>query len=361
MTDRSLVVIAGAGPAGLLTAARLRHVDALVLEASGRPGWPPHCTGLVSPSTAERFGAPEAVTESYREAVFLDDGLREVCRVEGSPLAVRFSRPLLEEVLASRVEALGHRIAYHSRVVGVGPNGCARLAGGGRVCGGWVVAAVGAKPGFSRLFGAGRCGYIPGFEVRARLALRLGEDAFYTVHGRRTAPKFFAWVVPVAGGREAVIGVADERPVERLQALLPRLARIGVQASSIISHRAGRIVLGPPAETPLAGRAAGIGDVLCASKPFTGGGLYAVSLLAEPLAEALEGRGAGRLLAEWARLRRELEAQRILTRAARVLQPLWRMALATACHAAARGRCSIDYDVHTSLARCLAPWGRSGG
>lgn len=357
MVDRRQVVIVGAGPAGLLTALNLREVEALVIEASTRPGWPPHCTGLVSPATARRFNIPEAVTEAYNEAVFLDDRLQEICRVSGSPLAVRLSRPILEELLAQRVESLGHRIAYRARADVLHADGCVQLHDGRRVCGEWVVAALGANPRAAAVFGARNCRYLPGFEVRVRLTARVSEDAFYTIHGWRVAPQFFAWVVPLRGGREALIGVGGDHAVERLAALMQRLDRMGVvHVSSIVSHRGGRIVEGPPAQHPLAGKLAGIGDVLCASKPFTGGGLYAISILAKPLAVLLEKGEKRLLLGTWARLRRELEVQYLLTRAARLLQPLWRRALTVACSAAASGRCSIDYDAHSSLVECLAPW-----
>lgn len=361
MVDRRQVVIVGAGPAGLLTALNLSEAEALVIEASSRPGWPPHCTGLVSPATARRFGIPEAVTEAYNEAVFLDDKLQEICRISGSPLAVRLSRPLLEELLARRVESHGHRIAYRVKATALQTDGCIQLHDGRRVCGEWVVAALGANPSVAAVFGARNCRYLPGFEVRVRLAARVSDDAFYTIHGWRVAPQFFAWVIPLRGGREALIGVGGDYAVERLAVLMQRLDRMGVvHVSGIVSHRGGRIVEGPPARHPLAGKLAGIGDVLCASKPFTGGGLYAVSILARPLAVLLE-KGEKRLLLEtWAMLRRELEAQYLLTRAARLLQPLWRRALKVVCSVAASGRCSIDYDAHSSLVECLALWREAG-
>ena len=113
--------------------------------------------------------------------------------------------------------------------------------------------------------------------------------------------------------------------------------------------------MGPPAPSLLKGRLVGIGDVLCASKPFTGGGLYAISILAEPLAKLIEHGDDQLLLETWNWLRSELKAQYILTRAVRVFQPLWKLALRVVCSAAARGECRIDYDRHSSLVSCLTP------
>ena len=355
MVDRCKVIVVGGGPAGLLTAANIRGSDVVVIEASTRPGWPPHCTGLVSPDTARRFGVTDAITEVYREAVFLDDEFREICRIDGSPLAVRLSRPILEEALAERVMSLGHRILYGVRVAEASPSGCVSILGRGTICGERIVLAVGASPRFMRVFRAARCRVIPGFEVRVRLNARVNEDRFYTIHGWRVAPQFFAWLVPLWNGREALIGIGGSHPAERLEELIQRIHRIGVEVSSIESHRGGRIVLGPPAPSLLKGRLVGIGDVLCASKPFTGGGLYAISILAEPLAKLIEHGDDQLLLETWNWLRSELKAQYILTRAVRVFQPLWKLALRVVCSAAARGECRIDYDRHSSLVSCLTP------
>ena len=346
----SSVIIVGGGPAGLSVATRLRRKDAVVLNATEAPGWPPHCTGLVSPWTARIIG-DEAVTESFNEAVFMDDELRERCRLEGKPLAVRISRPFLEALLSRKVLGLGHRVA-NRMIVDMVRDRCVHVRGRGWLCASDSVVIATGYSSFSRFFGVEKCDTLTGLEVRARLLKRIREDAFITVHGRRFAPSFFAWIVPVSNGREALIGLASRRDTALwLSEFIHFAEKRGVlSVSNIISHRGGRILRGPPAKAVRNTHIYGIGDVLCASKPFTGGGLYSIAMLAPRVAKAIEKDGQ-ELDEVWGALRREILAQRSLTRLALVYRELWWPALVSVC--GAQDRCRVDYDRHSSLLECL--------
>ena len=362
------VVVVGGGPAGLNVALRLSSLglNTVLVSASPRPGWPPHCTGLVSPATARRLEAWPAVSEQYSCAVFLDSRLREICRVCGRPLAVRVSRPLYEELLADTLRSRGV-LVYWSEPVTKLDGRCVVTGSRRRFCGGKIVLAPGYSPRFSKLFSSSRCSRLVGVEVRVRLRRRVEEDSFLTVHGHPVSPKFFVWIVPVSGGREALVGLAREGHVlEGLGEALHFLERRGLlDVSSILSKRSGTIVLGPPA-TRMAvdgGRIVGLGDVLCASKPFTGGGLYAIGVLVDYVASFLAGRlQLRKLTSVWEQLRLELLAQRRLTVLARAAAPsgLFAWGLRLVCGAAECGACSIDYDRHSEVLKCLinALWWR---
>lgn len=344
--------IVGGGPAGLL-AARLLGDGCTVYEASRRPGHPPHCTGLVSPSTAERIGVGEAVDAVYERSVFLDDELRVLGYAEGRPLAVRLSRPLLEELLASEAEAAGARILLGHRVEDARPDGRLRVRGLGVVRHEWVVLADGAAAPVSAglLRGRARCRAdgLVGVEVRVVVERRLPSDEFYTIHGYRYAPEFFAWIVPVNGGREALIGLASRKPLKGLRELVRRVDRL-VGVAGRLGLRSGIVLRGPPVPSPVAGRCIAVGDAACTSKPFTGGGLYAVSLLAPRLAEALVGgRGVEGYVEAYRALREELLLQRSLASMARVFKPVLHALQAVM----AAGGCRVDYDRHSTALRCL--------
>jgi flavin-dependent dehydrogenase len=349
------VVVLGASVSGLAVASRLRNSSVAVVSASHRPGWPPHCTGLVSPWTAKRLGW-EAVRETYDTAVFLKDDFKPFCSIESSMLAVRVSRPLLEELLAEKVQSLGHKILFRRRASRVdAEKGCVHLSGGTRLCAEQAIIVGTGYSSFSKFFGVKKCDKLAGFELRARLLKRLPENVFYTIHGRRFAPDFFAWIVPINYGREALIGLGSlDDPLPRLSELLRAAERRGLlEPDSIISHRGGTIVRGPPAKRVRAGKAWGIGDVLCASKPFTGGGLYAIAVLAPEIARAIYEPSWEPVVQEtWRKLRHELLLQRLLTRISLLFREFWRAALSVACinH---EGRCKIDYDRHSSLLKCL--------
>ena len=367
---RHEVLIVGGGAAGLSVARRVSS-DTVLVSASPRPGWPPHCTGLVSPKTLQLLSAHDAVSDVYREAVFLDSGFREICRVERrGVLAYRINRPLMEESFAEEARARGVRMLFSEAVVHVDwSTGCARLASGRVICGERVVLAPGFSPRFAKFFGAKRCRQFYGVEVRVVLARRMPDEVFYTIHGSVYAPEFFAWVVPVSGGREALVGLAArDKPLERLAALLDALTRHGiVDYTGIVSRRSGVIVVGPAARSIARGRLVGLGDVLCASKPFTGGGLYAVSRLASLVAGYADNTiDYKELEAAWRQLRRELLLQHRLTKLLRVLlsSSLAKLVLAPICEAGSRGLCNLDYDMHSSAISCLWKlyrlWGGGG-
>ena len=361
-------VIVGGGPGGLSVARRSRASELVVLEASGRLGWPPHCTGIVSPATAEGLTPHwrEAVEAVYDAAVFLDAGLRERCRLEARGLAVKLRRPGLEELMAAEAEARGVRVVRGARVVAVERRGGRwRLltAGGAGYEAGRLLAATGFShppAGLPLPRGWRGCERFYGLEARVRLSSRIPGDVFLTVHGTPLAPGFFAWIAPVGDGREAVLGLAAPRARglwERLQGLVRLSRRLGAEASGVLEVRGGVIARGPPAPEPLGrgGALAWTGDLLCASKPYTGGGLYAIALLSGPLAAWLDGGDGRGVLEAWRGLRRELLVQRAAARVANRFPGLMLRLLARACSRAARGRCRIDFDRHSSLLRCILP------
>ncbi len=268
------------------------------------------------------------------------------------PLAVRLERPRLEELLVCEAEDAGARVELGARVEAAAPDGrvVVRGAAGARRHE-WLVAADGAAaPVSGRLLGRGRCASsaLIGVEARVVLDRRLPCDEFYTIHGYRYAPGFFAWVVPVSGGREALVGLASRRrPLRALELLLHDLdSTLGVSGASGL--RSGLVLRGPPPRSPARGRLVGVGDSVCTSKPFTGGGLYAVSLLAPRLGEALTGGGLGDYLEAYRALREELLLQRILSSAALVAKPILH-----AVQALMGAGCRVDYDRHSTVLRCL--------
>ena len=346
------VVVVGGGPAGLLVARGVRGRDVVVFEASGRVGWPPHCTGIVSPATAGRLGVREAVGEVYECAVFHGPGWGEVCRVCGSPLAVRVRRPLLEEVLVGEVEGLGHVVARGARVewfrAGEGYVEV-YVRGRGVVRGSALVVAGGAS------FAPRRCRRAVAVEVRARVSRRVEEDSFHTFHLLPGSGGGYGWLVPVEGGRWVLVGAASLEPeglgyaFEAVWRIVDRVFGLG----GVESRRGGLLVLGPAAPTPFLGdRVLVFGDAACTSKPFTGGGLYAISVLAPAVSGYLDGGlQASLLMGEWGRLVGELRRQFVLAR-------LFRLVGVASPRLALRGlraacSCGPDFDEHSTALRVL--------
>lgn len=344
--------IVGGGPAGLLVARELLRLglNVDVFEASKQVGKPPHCTGIVSVKTLERFSVGFSCVEAvYREAVFVDDRLRVFARVRGSPLAVKLYRPCLEELLASQVRELGGQLFLGARVVHVHSQGRVLVEGGQVNTYSYIVVADGATRNISKKLFKSRCSWLTGVEVRVELQKRVRCDAFYTFHGPRFSRGFFAWFAPVEDGRKAVIGVGSrDAVVKRLNLMLKLFDRL-VGISSVYERRSGIILGGPPAPKPVIGKAYGIGDALCTSKPFTGGGLYAISVLYRPLALAIRLEKPRVYEEAYKALTRELKLQHFYTKIARNTWPLAKKVLELAL----RRKCHIDFDRHSSLVSCL--------
>lgn len=346
------VGIVGGGPAGLLVARELLRLglEVDVFEASKRVGRPAHCTGIVSTQTFERLGVGfDCVEAVYEEAVFVDDGLRVFARVKGSPLAVKLGRPCLEEFLAGQVRELGGRLFLGARVVSVDSSGKLLLEGGRAGVYGYVVVADGATRTISRKLFDCQCSWLVGVEVRVVLQKRVRCNAFYTFHGPRFSKGFFAWFAPVTNGREAVVGVGSrDALLERLELMLQLIDRL-VGIAGVRERRSGIILGGPPARKPVVGRVYGIGDALCTSKPFTGGGLYAISMLYQPLAASIRLEQPRTYEKAYRALARELQLQHLYTRAARNAWPLAKKLLELVFKLG----CRVDFDKHSSIISCL--------
>lgn len=344
--------IIGGGPAGLFVARELLRLGLKVdvFEASKQIGRPPHCTGIVSTRTFERFNIGfDCVEGVYREAVFVDERLRVFARVEGTPLAIKLCRPCLEELLAIQVLELGGRLFLGAKATHVDSQGKLFLERGRVKTYDHIVVADGATRTISRKLFKSQCSWLTGVEVRVVLQKRVRCDAFYTFHGPRFSRGFFAWFAPVKDGREAVIGVGSKNAVvERLNHMLKLFDKL-VGIAGVYERRSGIILGGPPAQKPVVGRVYGIGDSLCTSKPFTGGGLYAISILYRPLALAIRLEQPRVYKEAYGALTRELKLQHLYTKIARNTWPLAKKLLELVF----KRKCHIDFDKHSSLVSCL--------
>ncbi len=354
MGRRFLVV--GAGPAGLIFALLARG-ETTVLEDHPRPGWPPHCTGLVSRATARRLErlAPGVVGEEY-EAVSFRYGRREVLRLGGyGVMAVRIRRPQLEEELWRRVLEKGMEVRLRARVRRITREGCVHLRGGEELCGDLVVASTGASQ--NALPSRHRLWRLQGVQAVLEAARRPGEPVFQVVYHENVSPEMFGWIVPLEG-RELLVGLASSRQA------FSRLTRLLILVNKMYGplklkyYYGGTVLRGPPRRRHVEGRVLYLGDAAGMVKPYTGGGLYAVSVTA-PLAALLASRGAEGTYdraVEW--IKEQLAAQYRLTRLAYALGP---RGTATALESIRRAGLEdevsrrVDYDSHEGLFRLLLP------
>lgn len=349
-------IVAGAGPAGLIFAL-LAQGETTVLEDHARPGWPPHCTGLVSQATARRLArlAPGAIGEVY-EAVSFRYGRREVLRLGGyGVMAARIRRPRLEEELWRRALERGVEIRLQARVRRIAREGCVHIRGGERICGDLVVASTGASQ--DALPSRHRLWRLQGVQAVVEAAHRPEEPVFQVVYHEEVSPEMFGWIVPL-GGRKLLVGLASSRQAYgRLAGLLTLVDKV-YGPLKLMYYYGGTVLRGPPRRKHVEGKVLYLGDAAGMVKPYTGGGLYAVSVTA-PLAALLASKGAEGVYdtaVGW--IKEQLTAQYRLTRLAYTLGPRGTAAaLGSIRRAGLEDEVSrrVDYDSHEGLLRLLLP------
>lgn len=278
------IVVVGAGPAGLLTTLNIRNHDVLVLEEHGKPGIPKHCAGVVG-----KFVALESlrlsrklIDSSYREITFITGrekysiGFRE-------PIAFHINRPLLEEVLAEKVESMGHRILYDKKAR---PLGTGSVKSGNDVIEyGVLVVSEGALGIFRKTLLGGEIDFLNGVQVLVKVN-NVKHDTLVIIFSDLT-PHFFSWVIPLDVDI-AILGLASRKP--RIDLFMKHVEKIlDVKVISILEYFGGLIPLYRTLKNPVHGEKIVFhGDAVPLTKPYTSGGLYYVFKLSPILAKLID-------------------------------------------------------------------------
>jgi len=279
------VVVVGGGPAGLSVASRIRDLDVVVFEEHLRIGVPKHCAGVVGYETArviEAETSPRVIDHKYRRVVFTTPSYR-VDLVFKRNIAFHVNRPLLEELLASKTESLGHRVVLGSKAYPQALRSV--LVNGHTVRCKYLVVADGASSVFRERFTDDNLRYLVGLQVRARVK-NLDENTLYVFY-TNLIPEFYAWIIPL--GEEALIGSAsfDSSRAHRVLQCIEKY--IGISATSIYERFGGLIPIYRPLRNPvLREQVVFHGDSVPLNKPYTGGGLHYIFKLSPVLAELIE-------------------------------------------------------------------------
>ena len=285
------VVVIGAGPAGLTTAASLAAAghDVVVLEEHAEVGRPVHCTGVLGHDAFDELDLPRQSILAVTGAASFRYGHGEPVCVETERIkAVIVDRSSFDGALAVRARDRGAELQTSARVdaLSVDATGVTVQVRGAasplraRVC----VLACGANYRFNRELGLG----VPRafvqtaqvetpFAAMPRIDIRLG---------RELAPGGFAWAVPFSRGGVpfARLGLFCENNAwRRFAAFTARVAEEnGVDSESLPAPRLKMLPLGPVKRT-VADRVVAVGDAAGLVKPTTGGGIY-YSILSGALA-----------------------------------------------------------------------------
>ncbi|MCC6222330.1 MAG: geranylgeranyl reductase family protein [Thermoleophilia bacterium] len=296
-------VVAGAGPAGSVTAYRLASAGASVLlvDRARFPRDKPCGGGLTMRAVAELPLAPDPVVEHVVTRMRFRHAYGSAYERGGErPLILMTQRRNLDALLAERAAAAGADFRDGVRVTGIDveADGVTVTLGGERVRAALVVGADGANGltakclavGPGPTYGVALEGNLPYAEAAKRqpgtAALELG-----------TVPGGYGWVFPKGDHLNfGVGGWAREGP--SLRDHLGRLCRAyGVDPDRLRDVRGHRLPLRRPDARLARGRSLLVGDAGGLVDPLSGDGMYeafvSARLAAAAALDLLSGRAAG--------------------------------------------------------------------
>lgn len=350
------VIVAGAGPAGgmaALTAARAGLRVALVEEHS-EVGTPTHCSGKIQLHAFREFELPGHLIMNTLQAgaFYAPDG--SVARVRRpAPDSHVVDRAVFDRWLAEEAQRGGADLLVRTRLrAAERASGLMRVHGerDGRTFAATaplIIDAEGARPVLPASLGLQiPRSYVLGVQYQLAGVDLEGEDCPEIYLGRSYAPGFFAWLMPIGGGRARAGLCVDPHLAGRAPAYyLERLLREHPVASrrlrrAVVERKlAGPIpVLGPRSPSVI-DRMLIAGDAAGHVKATSGGGIY-FSLIAGRLA----AQAAHRFLGGDSRALRRYEAQ-------------WRRRFGRELRATAFARATLNHMTDAELNALIAAIG----
>ncbi len=299
----------------------IRNMDVIVFEEHKKIGFPEHCAGIISLRTLQNFGFSihDDVVENYYR-VFRFRSLKKVfADLEWRrPVAVKINRPVFEEVLYHKTLDTGHRVILGSRVNGITIRDSIVVTSNGKYHYRVLLIATGSRglPGVERTL-HDKVWSVPGLQAVVNTMSRVAEEVVEIFLDPGLSNDMFAWIAPI-DSRRLLIGVASSNAslYEKL-GILSKYVDKAYGVKSVGKIFGGLILRGPPTHpfiNPEA-RVYGLGDYIATSKSYTGGGLYAISVIGRLLASLVDGRlrnSDG--LAKINEVLRELYTQYLVTR-----------------------------------------------
>jgi digeranylgeranylglycerophospholipid reductase len=274
------VVVVGAGPAGSLAARAAAESGATTLLLDHRPelGHPVQCGEFVPAASelADLFGCPELIAEAFDipPGTVLRETRWMTCV---SPYGHRFRFPLsgytvsrraFDKALAYRAEGAGAELRHPVGVTDV-RDAEVRLAGGGSVRAGAIVAADGPLSTVGRSVGF-RPERTMFRMITATVDGPLSDEI--DLHFGHAAPGGYAWRFPRATDANVGLGVTRATPGRSLDVLLAEFLRAqGLGPAREATH--WWVPVGPPPASLVRGRALFAGDAANLVMATNGGGI----------------------------------------------------------------------------------------
>ena len=293
----------------------------VVLEQKERLGEAVCCTGIISQECVSSFAVDDSVILGRANSARLfspSGGLLRLWREETQACIV--DRAAFDMAMGSQAQGRGAEYSLNSLVrdIRIGDDRVtAEVARWGERLKFEARAAVIATGFGSRLTERLGLGKVGDFVVGAQADVETsGVDEVEVYFGRKIAPGFFAWLVPISPNRARVGLLSRRSPGQYLKKLMSSLVAEGKTVSAEVELSYGGIPLKPLART-YGKRLVVVGDAAGQVKPTTGGGIYYGLLCADIAADTLHralqrddlsARSLAGYEREWKRkLKRELE------------------------------------------------------
>lgn len=287
------VIVVGAGPSGLRTAARLARagLDVRVHEKKACVGAGIVCTGIVGREVFDDFGLDRgAVVAEMRTVRLVSPSGTELVYTHPRPFACVVDREKFDGGLAAEAEAAGATVACGAAVedISVGPDGveiAVRDAEGGvrRESAAVAVLATGVDFGLQKKLGlSAPREFLKGAQVECSFP---GAGTTTLFFGRDVAPGAFAWSVPSGPGR-ARVGVLTHKDARAcLRGLIERhLGGPGLREEGPVRSRP---VAQGLLERTFGDRVLAVGEAAGQTKTTTGGGISYGLACADLAADAI--------------------------------------------------------------------------
>jgi len=272
------ILVAGAGPAGLLTSLYIDNHDVVLVEEHSEVGKPKHCAGFIGELTVKRYASLlgwSVIDHKYNVVVFHTPRGAYTLYFH-KPLIYHINRPLLEEKLLDKVLSKGHEIIFNTRVKPGDKPGKVFL-GDKELVVDKIIAADGPHSVFRKKYFGKHKEWLRGVQYIYR-ASNLDSSTVHTLFNEYT-PDFFQWLAPLDHDT-VLIGFASKEYRVHPDKIVNYISRkTGVKLGSKLEVFGGVIPYDKPLEDPIIDdKIYFIGDSVPLIKPYTGGGLVAISL-----------------------------------------------------------------------------------
>jgi len=278
------LAVIGGGPVGSKLARMVsdRGHDVVLLEEHSEAGRPVQCAGLVSERLRELTPFGEScIINSVAGAIIMGPEHEELRLESPSKRVLVLDRRAFDMELWRMAEESGVEARTSSKVFGVREKtgACITEMSGEKIQSRYVAGCDGPASVVRRAMGIPRpASFLSGVGVEAECTHSMEEDLVKVRCGKKVAPGFFAWAIPL-GEKRLRIGLALEprmargSPREYVQRVLRKPHILGLSGElRAKGWSAGTIPISPPFRSA-SHRMLLAGDAACQVKATSGGGI----------------------------------------------------------------------------------------